>query len=69
MDPAFPVAFGRNRAWIRAHKALLGFGNSMRIAFGTNPKGGKAGAPMGNPNSANSMLQKNRNHARGRTRD
>ena len=51
------------------HKALLGFGNSMRIAFGTNPKGGKAGAPGGNPNSANSMLQKNRNNARGRTRD
>ena len=52
-----------------AHKALLGFGNSMRIAFGTNPKGGKAGAPGGNANSAASMMQKNRSNSRGRTRD
>ena len=51
------------------HKALLGFGNSMRIAFGVNPKGGLAGVPGGNPNSAASMMQKNKNGARGRTRD
>ena len=52
------------------HKALLGFGDSMRIAFGVNPKGGKAGAPGGKPNSAASMMQKNKGGAgRGRTRD
>lgn len=27
------------------HKALLGFGNEMRIAFGVNPKGGRPEAP------------------------
>lgn len=30
------------------HKALLGFGNNMRIAFGANPKGGRPSAPGNN---------------------
>ena len=51
------------------HKALLGFGNSMRIAFGFNPKGGKAGASGGNTNPSTSGMQKNKNGARGRTRE
>lgn len=51
------------------HKALLGFGNSMRIAFGFNPKGGKAGAPGGNTNPGAGGMQKNKNGARGRARD
>jgi len=53
-----------------ALKALLGFGNSMRIAFGFNPRGGKASAPGGkNSNSAASMMQKNKSGVRGRQRD
>ena len=48
-------------------KALLGFGDGMRVAFGANPKGGLGQAP-GNSSANNKANLKNKGGKNGNDR-
>ena len=53
----------RSRMGEQEHKALLGFGNEMRIAFGVNPKGNNTRSGSSKPSdSAKTAAQRHRNN-------